>query len=65
MIRVHLNSGSVVEGTVHAIDPVTGAVVLKSSEGSGYSMLIRDHIARIEGDVPTTLTNDIPNFDAM
>jgi hypothetical protein len=44
---------------------VTGTYVLKNAEGAGYSMLLRGQIARVEGDLPAVLSNDIPNLDFM
>ena len=65
MIKVHMSTGQVVEGTVFSCDPVTNTLVLKNAEGGGYSMLFSAQIKDIEGQIPAVLANDLPNLAMM
>jgi hypothetical protein len=63
MIKVHMRSGAVHEGSVFSVDPVTNTVVLKNpDDGGGYLVLFSGQIANVEGEIPAVLSNELPNL---
>ena len=64
-VKVTMNNGKVYEGTYFCQDPVTNTLVIQNKGGKGYMMLFDGHVKSIEGDIPESLSDIVPNLEYM